>query len=282
MYHHLNEFLNVDIDGLVVGEGQPVRVMSVINLSPESFYKGSIADSIDKFHEKMKTASIEGADIVDIGGASTAPRNIYGTPDISVEDEIKRVTQALHSIDVSEYPTLSIDTTSSKVAEVALDLGVKMVNDISGLHADSRMANLVADREVPIVLMSHCGSPCDSIQKSLNSLKDSLRIARDAGIESGKIILDPGIGFGKHPEVDVAILQELNQFVKLDHPLLVGVSRKAFIGHILDQPNPEDRLTGSVIVTSFAVMKGASLIRTHDVRETKVAVQMGEVLRRSL
>jgi dihydropteroate synthase len=113
-------------------------------------------------------------------------------------------------------------------------------------------------------------------------LKDSLRIARDAGIESGKIILDPGIGFGKHPEVDVAILQELNQFVKLDHPLLVGVSRKAFIGHILDQPNPEDRLTGSVIVTSFAVMKGASLIRTHDVRETKVAVQMGEVLRRSL
>jgi dihydropteroate synthase len=256
--------------------------MSVINLSPESFYKGTIADSIDKFHERMETVLREGADLIDIGGASTAPKNVYGTSDISVEDEIKRVTQSLHSIDVSKYPPLSIDTTSSKVAEIALDLGVKMVNDISGLHADSRMANLVADCEVPIVLMANCGTPCDSIQKSLNSLKDSLRIAKDAGIESGKIILDPGIGFGKPPEVDITILQELIQFVKLNHPLLVGVSRKAFIGHILDQPNPEDRLTGSVIATSFAVMKGANLIRAHDVRETKIAVQMGEVLRRSL
>lgn len=277
----MSDSLNVDIDGLLVGPGNPVRVMSVINLSPESFYKGSVADSIDKFQAMIETTSKEGADIIDIGGASTAPKNVYGTSDISVEEEIKRVAQALDSIKSSEYPPLSIDTTSSKVAEVALDLGVSMVNDISGLHADSKMASLVADRGVPIVLMANCGTPCESIQTSLNSLEDSIDIARKAGIQSGKIIIDPGIGFGKPPEVDIAILQELDRFVKLDHPLLVGVSRKAFIGHILEQPDSDDRLIGSMVATTFAVMKEASVIRTHDVRETKMAVQMGEALRRS-
>ncbi|MHA2058170.1 MAG: dihydropteroate synthase [Candidatus Thorarchaeota archaeon] len=277
----MSDFLNVDVDGLLIGPCEPVRVMSVINLSPESFYKGSVADSIDKFHEMIETASREGADIIDIGGASTAPKKVYGTSDISVEEEIKRVSQALDSIKRSEYPPLSIDTTSSEVAEVALDLDVSMVNDISGLHADSKMASLVADRDVPIVLMANFDTQCESIQTLLNSLKDSLDIAREAGIESGRIILDPGIGFGKPPGVDIAILQELNRFVKLGHPLLVGVSRKAFIGHILDQPDPNDRLIGSMVATTIAVMKGASVIRTHDVGETKVAVQMGEALRTS-
>ena len=275
----MSDFLNVDIGGLLVGPDEPVRVMSVINLSPESFYKGAVADSIDKFQAMIEITSKEGADIIDIGGASTAPKNIYGTSDISVEEEIERVSQALDSIKNSAYPPLSIDTTSSKVAGVALDLGVSMVNDISGLHVDSKMAGLIADRGVPIVLMANCSSPCENIETSLKSLEDSLDIARKAGIQSEKIILDPGIGFGKPPEVDVVILQELDRFVKLGHPLLIGVSRKAFIGHILDQPSPSDRLIGSMAATTFAVVKGASIIRTHDVRETKMAVQMGEALR---
>jgi dihydropteroate synthase len=277
----LSDILSVNIDGLMIGPDNPVRVMSVVNLSPESFYKGSVADSIDTFHKIIETSSKEGADIIDIGGASTAPKHVYGKSDISVEEEIKRVTQALDSIKTSECPPLSIDTTLSKVAEIGLDLGVSMVNDISGLHADSKMAGLVADRGVPIVLMASCGTPCDSVQTSLNALKDSLDIARSAGIESGKIIIDPGIGFGKPPGVDVAILQELNRFLKLDHPILIGVSRKAFIGHLLGQPDPDERLIGSVVATAVAVMNGASVIRTHDVRETKMAVQMGEALRRS-
>ena len=276
----MSEFLNVDIGGILVGQDKPVRVMSVINLSPESFYKKSVAESIDTFQAVIDSVSKEGADIIDIGGASTAPKHVYGTSDVSIEEEIKRVSQALESITVSKYPPLSIDTTSSRVAEIALDLGVSMVNDISGLHVDSKMPNLVADRGIPIVLMANCGKPCDSIQASLDSLIDSLDIAKEAGIESEKIILDPGIGFGKPPEVDVTILQKLNQFVKLNHPLLLGVSRKAFIGHILGQPNPDDRLIGSMGATTVAVMNGASVIRTHDVKETKVAIQMGEALRR--
>lgn len=265
----------------MIGPDNPVRVMSVINLSPESFYKGAVADSIDRFHVMIDAASKEGADIVDIGGMSTAPRQIYGTEGISVEKEAKRVSRALNSILVSDYPPISIDTTSSKVAEIALDLGVSMVNDISGLHADSEMARLVADRGVPIVLMANCGEPCGSIQASLKSLRDSLNIAGGAGVETDKMIIDPGIGFGKPPDVDVAILQELDRFLELGYPLLIGVSRKAFIGHLLGQPDPDDRIVGSVAATTVAVMNGANVIRTHDVKETRMAVQMGEALRRS-
>jgi dihydropteroate synthase len=277
----LNNILSVKIDGLLVGPSNPVRVMSVINLSSESFYKRSIADSPEMFHKMIDTAVKEGADIIDIGAASSAPKEIYGTPEISIERELERVNKSLSSIDVSKYPPISIDTTSSRVAEAALDLGVSMVNDISGLHADVEIASLVADRGVPIVLMANCGTPCGSIQASLNSLKESLAIAGEVGIESERILIDPGIGFGKPPEVDIAILNDLNRFVGLNHPLLVGVSRKAFIGHVLGQPNPENRLIGSLILSAFAVMRGASVIRTHDVRETKVAVQIGESLRGS-
>jgi len=277
----LSDFVNVDIGGLLVGPDKPVRVMGVINLSPESFYKGTVADSIDMYQAMVENTSKQGAEIIDIGGASTAPKSIYGTSDISVQEEIKRVAYALDSTMSSAYPPFSIDTTSSEVAEVALDRGVSMVNDISGLHADPNMASLVAESGVPIVLMANCGTPCESVQKSLKSLEDSLDIAKKAGIKSEKIIIDPGIGFGKPPEVDVSILQELTRFMKLDHPLLVGVSRKAFIGHILDQPNPDERLIGSMVATAVAVMNGASVIRTHDVRETKMAIHMGEALRRS-
>ncbi|MFW9962135.1 MAG: dihydropteroate synthase [Candidatus Sifarchaeia archaeon] len=271
---------SVDIRGLMVGPCFPVRVMGVINLSPESFYRGSVADNLDELHEMLENASKQGADIIDIGGASSAPKDIYGTSDISIEEELKRIVKALKSIEVSEYPPLSIDTTSKKVAEAALDLGVSMVNDISGLHADDEMASLVSDRGVPIVLMANCNTPCKNIQASLNSLKDSLTIAKNAGINEEKIILDPGIGFGKPSEVDVAIIRDLSFYVSLNRPLLVGLSRKAFIGHLLNEPNPDNRLTGSIIVSAVAVMNGADVIRTHDISETKLAVKIGETLRK--
>jgi len=276
----MKHYPKVNIGELMVGPSNPVRVMSAINLSPESFYKASIADGIDKFHEMLENASKDGADIIDIGGASTAPKDIYSTSDVSVDEEIERVTRALDALNTSKYPPLSIDTTSSRVAEVALNRGVSMVNDTSGLHMDTKMASLVADWCVPIVLMANCNGPCDSILASLNSLKDSLSIAKTAGIKTDKIIIDPGIGFGKPADVDAAILRELNIFAELNHPLLVGVSRKSFIGHFLDTPNPDDRLTGSIIATAVAVMNGANIIRTHDIRETKIAIKMGVALRK--
>ena len=268
----------VDVEGLLIGPDHPVRIMGVINLSPESFYKGAIAETVEEFQIQFNKAVSEGADIIDIGGASTAPTNIYGTSRVSIDEEIKRISAALQSLDETKTP-ISIDTTSSKVAEVALDLGAIMVNDVSGLQTDPRMAKLVAERQVAVILMANCSPPCGSIQKSLDSLRTSLMIAKDSGIDSKKIILDPGIGFGKPPDVDFSILENLDRFVVLGHPLLVGVSRKAFIGHLLEQNDSEDRLVGSIAATSIAVMNGADMIRTHDVKEARIAVQIGEAIR---
>ena len=267
----------VNIGGLQIGPNHPVRVMGVINLSPESFYKGAIAENSNDFQMMLERAVSEGADLIDIGGASTAPKNVYGTSDVPRDEEIKRISLALGSITNMKRP-ISIDTTSSAVAEVALDLGASIVNDISGLQADPRMVKLVADREVPVILMANCGTPCGSVLESLNSLRISLTIAKDHEISAERIILDPGLGFGKPPDVDTAILRNLDQFTKLGHPLLVGVSRKDFIGHLLEQSDPDDRLIGSIAATSIAVMNGANMIRAHDVKEAKIAIRIGKAI----
>jgi dihydropteroate synthase len=252
--------------------------MGVINLSPESFYKGSTAETADEFLLQIERLVSDGADIIDIGGASTAPKNVYGTSEISKEEEIRRISVALGSLEHVKKP-ISIDTTSSEVAEIALDLGASIVNDVSGLQNDQRMSKIVADREVPTILMAKCDPPCGNVQKSLDSLTTSLKVARDSGIDSDKIILDPGFGFGKQPEVDISMLRNLDKFVALEKPLLVGISRKAFIGHILQQGDPNDRLIGSLAATAIAVANGADMIRTHDVSETRIAVRMAESIR---
>jgi len=268
----------VNVRGLLIGPEQPVRVMGVINLSPESFYKGAIAHTPEEFLRQYEKAVSQGADIIDIGGASTAPGNVYDISEMSVEEEIRRVSAALRTLPDSKTP-ISIDTTSSRVAEIALDYGASIVNDVSGLQADPRMARLVANSEAVVILMANCHPPCGSVQKSLDSIKASLMTARDNGIDPGRIIIDPGIGFGKPPVVDYSILRNLDKFVLLGFPLLVGVSRKAFIGQILGQDSPDDRLVGSIAATSIAVMNGAHMIRAHDVREARIAARIGESIR---
>ncbi len=269
----------VDVSGLRIGEGYPVRVMGILNLSPESFYRDSVAIDEDSIQQAVARFEREGADIIDIGGASTAPKNIYGTPEVSVSEELRRVTEAIAMITTMTKLPLSIDTVSSMVAKKALDLGASVINDVSGLRADSKMAKLVANRSVPVILMGNCGNPCGSYQASIDSLRSSFSIALETGIESSMILVDPGIGFGKQPEVDYEILRNLHAFMALHRPVLVGVSRKAFIGYQLGQPDPSDRLLGSIAATSVAVYSGASLIRTHDVKETRIAVAIGEAIR---
>lgn len=267
------------LNGLPIGGANPVRVMGVINLSPESFYSGSIVTDETALVSRIGEMIGQGADILDIGGASTAPENYYETKDIAIEDELSRVISALEIIvKVSSVP-ISIDTTSSSVAEIALDLGASIVNDVSGLRADKMMAKLVANRNVPIVIMANCPEHCDSVDASLTSLKNSLEIAEKAGIPKENVILDPGIGFGKPPEVDYALLKGLGKFKELQRPLLVGVSRKAFIGAILGEDNPERRLVGTVSATTVAVVNGADIIRAHDVTEAVIAARMGKALR---
>lgn len=268
----------VRIGDIEIGDETPVRIMGVINLSSESFYSGSIATSGEDLQEIVRQMEKDGADIIDVGGASSAPKSIYRTSDVSVEEELQRVREGMNAImDVARVP-VSIDTTSSVVAEAALDLGAGFVNDISGLRKDPKMVGLVASRDVPIVLMALCREPCSEISESVTAVRQSLEIAEDAGISRDRIIVDPGIGFGKPAEVDYAILRNLRRFTMWGHPVLVGVSRKAFIGELLEQADPQDRLIGSVATTSLAVSRGAKIIRSHDVTEARMAATVGEAL----
>jgi dihydropteroate synthase len=272
---------NVNVTGLCIGEEYPVRIMGVLNVSPESFYKDSVSVGIQDIQQTVSRFEEEGADIIDIGGASSAPKNIYGTREISLEEELARVTKAIDITTSMTSIPLSVDTVSAKVAKEALDRGVAIINDVSGLQSDPGMSRLVSERDAVVVLMAHCGKPCESVQVTLESVQRSLGIARETGIEAERILLDPGIGFGKPPEVDYALLKNLRTFAALGHPILVGVSRKAFIGSLLQQSDPTDRLIGSVAATSVAVYNGASVIRTHDIKETRIAVQIGEAIRKN-
>ncbi|MDF1537824.1 MAG: dihydropteroate synthase [Candidatus Thorarchaeota archaeon] len=267
------------LNGLPIGGANPVRVMGVINLSPESFYAESIITDQTALVSRVEEMVGQGADIIDIGGASTAPKNYYDTKDTGTQEELSRVTSALELIVKASSVPISIDTTSSSIAEAALDLGASIVNDISGLHADKMMAGLAADRNVPIVIMANCPNHCESVEASLGALKSSLEIANEAGIPKENVILDPGIGFGKPPDVDFALLKQLGRFKDFQRPILVGVSRKAFIGALLGEDNPERRLAGTVSATSVAVVNGADIIRAHDVAEAVVAARVGEALR---
>ena len=275
MKHH-----TVDIGGLKVGADFLPRIMSVVNLSPESFYRDSIVDNSEQLAKVVNGMEQDGADIIDVGGASTAPRGVYGTPDVTVEVELERVTSNLEYIVRNTRVPVSIDTVHSEVAEAAIDIGVSLVNDVSGLTKDKKMAKLVADRGVPIVLMADCEGSCQTLKASLRSIEKSIKTALSVGIPQEKIIIDPGIGFGKPSEVDLEIIRELDKFCSLGHPVLVGISRKAFIGDLLNQPDPSIRLTGTIAATSVAVANGANLIRTHDVEEGKIAAKVGKALRR--
>jgi dihydropteroate synthase len=269
----------VDIGGLSVGPSCPVRTMGVVNLSPESFYGGSVAKDEKDLVERVKAMIEQGADLVDVGGASSSPKNIYEREETSLEEELARVSSAFRALRGINAVPMSVDTTSSAVAETALKLGASLVNDISGLTADPQMVELIAQNDVPVVLMANCGVDCTSIDISLKSLRRSLGIAADAGIPENRIIVDPGMGFGKPPEVDFAILRGLRLFTYFRRPLLVGLSRKAFIGSCLNQQEAASRLLGSVSATSLAVYNGADMIRTHDVSETLIAIRIGEATR---
>ena len=268
----------VDIDNLRIGEGYPVRLMGILNLSPESFYKGTVVTDKSKIQQSVAKMEKDDADIIDVGAASSAPKNVYGTPEISEREELSRLTAVLRDITNSTNLPISIDTVSAKVAEVALDMGAAMINDVSGLSADPKMANLVSSKDVPIVIMANCSTPCVSVHSVLSSLEDSFTLAIKSGIGQEKILLDPGIGFGKPAEVDFEILRSLQQFKRFNQPLLVGVSRKAFIGILLKQKDPAERLNGSLAATAIAVYNGANVIRTHDIKETKIAVRIGEAV----
>ena len=269
--------------GIRIGDPAPTRVMAVLNASPESFYQGSIHTDPKQLAQAAQSMVSEGADIIDIGAMSTAP---YLKTNISVHEETQRLVCAVAEVSAQVAVPISADTKRAQPAQAALAAGARIINDISGLKHDPDMAAVIAQSGVGAVIMAsestpQSGPPLERIRKAL---MDSLDIAERAGITKDSIVLDPGIGFFREPgipwdEWDCAVLRELSDLRSLGFPLLVGASRKSFIGKILAQPNTHDRLIGSVACAVIAVFNGAHIIRAHDVKETVEAVRMAEHLR---
>jgi dihydropteroate synthase len=278
--------LYADIAGIQVGDHYPVRLMGIINVSPESFFKGSVLSSVDEVRRVAEQMAADGADILDVGARSTAP---YLETAISVEEEIDRLSAAIQAIrEVTDRP-VSADTQRARVAKEALKAGASVLNDVSGLAHDPAMSE-VATAYQGVILManaSYTDAAGDPVPVVKAALEAALQRATQAGIAPEKVVLDPGIGFFRHGAIswdqwDRIVLQQLHAFRSFGTPLLISVSRKSFIGKVLGYPDPTDRLHGSLGVTSIAVYKGIHIIRTHDIASTRDVVRMAEWLRESV
>jgi len=257
--------------------------MGIINCTPDSFYSSSRRMGIDAALKQAVAMVKDGADILDIGGESTRPGSDY----VSEQEELDRVIPVIEVLRKSLDIELSVDTRKSTVARAALDAGADIINDISALRDDPSMAALAAERGCPVVLMHRQGHP-DTMQNHpvyesvvdevLTFLLDRAGKAEDAGILRENIIIDPGIGFGKKLQDNLAILRHISRFAEQGYALLVGLSRKSFIGQILDV-EPHDRLIGTLTANCLCAAGGADILRVHDVRET---VQMISMLREIL
>ena len=241
--------------------------MGIINRDPNSFFRGSYYHTQRLAIAAADQMQMEHVDIIDVGGASTAP----GAPPVSAEVECKRVTELVKEL-ASRWDTpISIDTQRSGVASEAMRCGARIVNDVSGLKSDPHLAKTISDAGGSTVLMACMRQPgdCLSIPTICDALRESIGIALGAGIPIEQIVVDPGIGFGKPLASDLDILRNLGELRALRRPILVSPSRKAFIGRVLGYPSPDSRLAGTLAAVTFALLQGANVIRSHDVRETR-------------
>lgn len=265
--------------------------MGVINVSPDSFSGDGLADVEGALARAERLAS-EGADIIDIGGESTRPDS---TP-ISIDEELRRVIPAVEKLSHKISLPLSVDTYKLEVASQALDAGADIINDIWGLKKEPRLAELAAQKSVPIVLMSNQrGSPCRDIMSAvISDLKRAIKRASDAGVPRENIIIDPGIGFGKTQEQNLEVLRRLEELQTLGRPILLGSSRKSFIGWVLDLtaeqrssevafvPPDDQRLEGTAATIAIGISKGVDIVRVHDVKEMARVCKMSDALVRGV
>jgi len=271
----MNEIYAKFFDFLEIGDNYPTIVMGVLNLSPESFYKGSVYDNAKKIDLATKNMIDNGAAILDLGARSTAP----WSEKITIEEEINRMESAMNIICkiIPNNIILSIDTQYRRVAQRAMEISTKfkkkiIVNDVSCLNTDPGLGDFVTENNIPIILMASKEVPGDLL--SLDDIKREFNITielmESKGYDVKKIILDPGIGRWvdkKTPEIDLKIIGNLHKLRSLNKPILVAVSRKSFIGSVLNISEPEKRLNGTLSATAIATYKGAHIIRTHDVNQ---------------
>ena len=294
-----------------VGDGEPVRIVGVINVSPESFFKGSVRRTVDEVVKAAESMIANGVDVVDVGGMSTAP---YNKTVISTDEEVNRVVPAIKALR-REFPelTISIDTFRAKVAEAALEAGADVVNDVTGLKGDKDIVRTIADHGASVIIMARervPGQGGDPVSRTVAALRESLEMALGNGVKDDGIVIDPGVGAwpplsidpiftGGEPlrgdyirgdkaypwySWDSIIITGIGRIrSELNRPILIGISRKSFLERLMRRKAPpEDRLFASVAAEAVAVLMGADAIRTHNVSESRDAVRVAEALRQCL
>ena len=270
--------------------GKRTYLMGVLNVTPDSFSDGGDYYTRESALAQAENMVKSGVDIIDIGGQSTRP----GAAEISLEEEIDRVIPVVEILrqkaEIFGSVPISVDTTRAQVAKPAVEAGADIINDISGATFDSEMLSTVAQLKVPIILMHIRGTPQtmqkltdyrDLIGEIREFLESRIAEAVAAGIDKSHIILDPGIGFAKNYSQNLEILQQLAKFRGLDCPILVGVSRKSFIGHILNQPLAKQRIWGTAAACTGAIANSADILRVHDVREMRDVSQVADAIFRN-
>lgn len=263
---------------------EKVVVMGVLNLTPDSFYDGGRYTREAQALRRVEEMIGEGADIIDVGGESVRP----GAEPISLDEELSRVVPVIEKVRRLFPITISIDTYKAEVARQAIEKGAEMVNDISGLRFDPDLRKIVAGYGVPLILMHIKGTPKNMqdnpryhslMEEIISYLRKSIKLAEESGVDPARIIVDPGIGFGKTTAHNLEILRRLEELKSLGKPILVALSRKSFIGNVLGLPQAE-RLEGGLAAACMAVSGGARIVRTHDVRPTRRAVDMVQAILR--
>jgi dihydropteroate synthase len=275
--------------------GKKTLVAGILNVTPDSFHDGGRYNDLESALTRARIMIEDGADIIDIGGESTRP----GSSHISADEEMLRVIPVIKELSKETHIQISIDTYKAEVAEEAIKAGAQIINDISGLQADDEMARVAAENNTPIIIMHIKGHPHDFpkdpvydnlIPEIISFFERRIEYAVKSGIAHNNIIIDPGIGFGKRPEHNIAILRQLNDFKCLNLPIMIGTSRKSFISKVLELsdeqylPESDSRLvrqgesasgmTGTLVTLIIAVINGANIVRVHDVRETIQAIKM--------
>jgi len=269
-------------------------VMGVLNVTPDSFYDGGRYNSVSAGVHQALRMQEEGADLIDIGGESSRPAGVYsdGATPVDAEEETRRVIPVIEAIRRETDICLSVDTYRAGVAEAALDAGADIVNDITALRGDERLGKVVAARGVPIVLMHMKGRPQNMqlnpsygacVGEILDFFAERLTCCEVRGIERRQVIVDPGIGFGKRLSDNLEILSHLGRFRELGCPVLIGASRKSFLGQLSDSMSaPEKRLSGSLASAVMAVLNGADILRVHDVEPTVQAIKVVRAIREAV
>ena len=245
-------------------------VMGVLNVTPDSFSDGGRFAAVESAVAQAEKLAADGADLIDIGGESTRP----GSQRIEAKEQIRRILPVLEAAAPRLPVVWSVDTRSAEVASAAIDAGATIINDISAGRDDPAILRLAAERQLPIILMHMQGEPQtmqanphyeNVIEEVKSFFAERIRVAQSAGVDTKQILLDPGIGFGKNVNHNLTLIREMKQFTDLGRPLVIGTSRKGFIGVISGEPQPNQRLMGTVATIAWSIANGADIVRVHDV-----------------